>query len=170
MAGKISAFGMASGSYALVGRAVLLAHLPEKYYGGSVAKAVTTRGEFLKTYFMAKVEFVASLIGMIFWGLLTLCTLWQNQSCRAHFLAHAGALIMSFTATVVGMLGTIFPDAGKTLGLYMLSLPVIAALASDEIRDYFKELAGQIATYIPQEIRPAQGNLGRLFEHIRQVV
>lgn len=172
MANKVSAYGISTASYALVGRAVLLTQIPDRFLGGPVAKGITTRGEYLKTYFMAKVEFVASMIGMIFWGIATLCTLWQNQTCRDYFLAHASGFINSFAATIVGLVGTIYPEAGKTLGVLMLKVPVITAvaLAEENVKDYFESLAKHLASYIPQEIRPAAGNIGRLFQHVRQEV
>ena len=54
----------------------------------------------------------------------------------------------------------------------MLKVPVISAVAfaEDSVKEYFESIARQLASYFPAEIRPAAGNIGRLFEQIRQEV
>src|SRR5579871_3865822 len=116
MKADMAAYAMASNSYLNVGRATLLSTLPESAFGGRVYQEIDLRGEYLKTAFMAKVELLSSLIGMIFWAVATLVTLW-SENCRAHFMAHLAFFLTSLGAIAAGIAGTIVPYLGKAIGV-----------------------------------------------------
>lgn len=153
MASKVFAYSMGSASYMLVGRAALLTGLPDRVFGGPNSKAVDLRGEYLKTYFLAKVEVVASIFGMIFWGVATLISLW-DQSCKEHFLAHAGALLASISATAIGIAGTIYPELGKALGIALLIGPIVSLVSDEEKRNFFSNVTTSALSAVPQQFRP----------------